>query len=210
MTDTTLDAGSRMTSYIAFHGNPKIKADLLARIDAHYQADEITQGTYWENGKGCAIGCMTHSPNGGHDQFPTRWGIPAQIAYLADVIFEALPPVEAKEWPRQLIEAIHVGADLSLAWDRWAAWMLHDLVAAGLDPDGVVSRMAALFDRSVNGNTPEASEWAEAARDTRDTRDTQAARAAWTARGAWAAQAAQDAEALVGILAGSPMAVRQP
>lgn len=42
---------------LAFFGDPKIKAKYLRRVKAHYKADEIIKGTYWENGKGCAVGC---------------------------------------------------------------------------------------------------------------------------------------------------------
>ena len=45
----------------AFHNDPSIKEKYLTRVQAHYKADEIIQGKYWENGKGCAVGCTIHS-----------------------------------------------------------------------------------------------------------------------------------------------------
>jgi hypothetical protein len=44
-------------SLIAFHNDQKIKDKYLARVEAHRKADEIIKGKYWENGKGCAVGC---------------------------------------------------------------------------------------------------------------------------------------------------------
>lgn len=46
-----------MENLIAFHGKQSIKDKLLAQLQAHYEADEIIKGIYWENGKGCAVGC---------------------------------------------------------------------------------------------------------------------------------------------------------
>ena len=189
-----------MTALIAFHGDEQVKADLLARIDAHYRADEITQGVYWERGKGCAVGCMTHDPDGGHEKFPELWGIPAQIAYLADSIFENLPAAEAKKWPRRLIEAIPVGADLTRVWDRWAAWMLADLAA---QPDALdcVRAMADLFHRAANGDEPSEQEWTTAARGAWAAWDAWTAWGAWDARAAWAARDAWTARAARGAWA---------
>ena len=45
----------------AFHGDPKVKTKYLKRVRAHRAADQIIHGTYWEDGKGCAVGCTIHS-----------------------------------------------------------------------------------------------------------------------------------------------------
>lgn len=42
---------------LVFHGKPAVKAKYLKRVRAHAKADEIVSGRYWENGKGCAVGC---------------------------------------------------------------------------------------------------------------------------------------------------------
>lgn len=44
----------------AFHNDKKIKAKYLARVKAHIKAGEVIKGKYWENGKGCAVGCTIH------------------------------------------------------------------------------------------------------------------------------------------------------
>lgn len=66
------------TTLIAYHGDPAIKAKYLTRIQAHEAADEIIHGKYWENGKGCAVGCTVHSNS--HAAFETELGIPRMLA----------------------------------------------------------------------------------------------------------------------------------
>jgi hypothetical protein len=116
---------------LTYHGNVSEKKATLKQLRHHRMLDQIVQGMYWEgngDGRGCAVGCLTHDPNGGHDQFPERWGVPVQLAYLMDQIFEALPKDEAVEWPVRIMSAIPVGRDLSRVYDRFCVWMLRDLV----------------------------------------------------------------------------------
>jgi len=59
---------------IAFNGDANLKARYLDRVKAHIEADEIIQGTYWENGKGCSMGCTVHSDS--HAQYEKELFIP--------------------------------------------------------------------------------------------------------------------------------------
>ena len=108
----------------AFHNNPLTKEKYINRLKDHYKADEIIQGQYWENGKGCAVGCTIHSSN--HLAFETELGIPKVLAKLEDEIFEGLPNELAKEFPLQFLSAINVGADLLKVWNYFAIWQLTD------------------------------------------------------------------------------------
>src|SRR5579883_28418 len=85
--------GERMMH--AFQNDPAVKAMYISRIKAHAAFDEIVQGTYWEegpfrdqiqHGRGCAVGCTIHSSE--HSRYETELGIPRQLAYLQDRIFE--------------------------------------------------------------------------------------------------------------------------
>ena len=172
----------------AFHNNPKIKADLVAQLEAHYAADEIIKGTYWENGKGCAVGCCVHGND--HGLFPVHFGIPESIAYLMDEIFEALPNEQAKEFPLKLVKSIQVGADLSKVENLFLEWLLIDPVhgVSRFNPDPCIPAVAALHRRVADGDSVNPEEW-DAAGDA-----AWAAGAAWAARAAaWAAWAAGDA-----------------
>jgi hypothetical protein len=182
-----------MTGTLTYHASVGEKRKTLAQLRAHRKLDQIVQGTYWreENGdsRGCAVGCLTHHPRGGHDQFPDRWGVPVQIAYLMDYIFEALPVDKAKDWPVRIMSAIPVGKDLSGVYDRWCVWVLRRLVVLAGVSAPVVEVMASLFERAVEGDEPTNMEWAQAAEAAR------AAQAAWAARAARAAEAARAARA---------------
>jgi hypothetical protein len=108
----------------AFLGKAEVKEKFLLRVRAHREADELIRGTYWENGKGCAIGCTIHSGN--HADYERLLGIPLILARLEDGIFESLPNGSAMLWPERFLSAIEPGADLSLVWPRFAVWMLVD------------------------------------------------------------------------------------
>lgn len=109
---------------LSFHNDPAIKEKYLNRLHLHYKADEIIQGTYWQNGKGCAVGCTVHSRN--HESYESELGIPRVLAYLEDGIFEGLPNEKAKEFPIQFLEAIPVGVDLEPVWRKFMIWLLID------------------------------------------------------------------------------------
>ena len=108
----------------AFHNDPALKEQILTQLQAHYDADEIIKGVYWENGKGCAVGCTIHSRH--HKNYETKLGIPEVLAYLEDNIFEWLPNDGAKEWPMRFIRVISVGVDLHKVWPQFAVFLLTD------------------------------------------------------------------------------------
>jgi hypothetical protein len=113
-----------MSGLRAFHGVSQIKDNLLTQLRAHYEADEIVHGVYWQNGKGCAVGCTVHSTD--HSGYEFFFGIPESLAYLEDAIFEGLPNKEAKDWPIAFMQAIPVGADLSDVTRRFFLAILGD------------------------------------------------------------------------------------
>ena len=189
---TYLDTPKKEGTMLAYHSDAKLKTKTLREMRAHRKADEIVQGRYWEDGKGCAVGCLTHDPRGGHDKYPTLWGIPEPLAYLEDTLFESLPVKDSKDWPVRFLRAIPVGADLSRAWDKWQAWCLRDLIPIAGENAHVVEVMAVLFERASLGDEPSDTEWSGAARAARD---------AWAAsRHQWALRAC---DALVEILIAS-------
>ena len=117
---------------IAYHNDPAIKLKLLADLQAHADADNIVKGQYWEDGKGCAVGCTLQSMNsdnddyGQHVEYESLLGIPQMLARLEDTIFEGLPNAEAKQWPMRFAAAIAPGADLSRVGWKWLHWLLTD------------------------------------------------------------------------------------
>lgn len=96
---------------LAFHCDPSIKEKYLKRVREHREADEIAQGQYWRNGKGCAVGCTLHGDD--HSAYERELGIPIALAYLEDRLFELMPLRRSKLWPEEFLQAVPVGADLS-------------------------------------------------------------------------------------------------
>src|SRR6266850_1492332 len=114
-----------MKPMIAYHGKPEIKEKYLARLKKHRKLDHLIKGTGWEtNGviKGCAVGCTLESYD--HFRYPVELGIPVQIAFLEDAIFEGLPQNDALAWPEQFLSAITPGVDLSEIWPKFAAELM--------------------------------------------------------------------------------------
>ena len=158
----------KKTPLLAFHGDPKIKQKYLDRVRKHREADQLVQGYgYWEDGKGCAVGCTLHS--GKHSDYPRLLGIPEVLSYLQDRLFEGLPVEEARAWPEAFYSAIKEGSDLELVWPRFAHWLLIDpefgviKYASTPDTKSAIEKIADLFDRWIAGNKPADDEWALAA-----------------------------------------------
>jgi hypothetical protein len=107
---------------LSFHSDPSIKSNYLARVAGHADADEIVKGRYWENGKGCAVGCTIHGE--AHESFERELGIPRMLAWLEDVIFEGLPNRFAKTWPERFLSSIVPGRDLSPVGWEFLHWLL--------------------------------------------------------------------------------------
>jgi hypothetical protein len=107
---------------LSFHSDPSIKLNYLARLAGHADADEIVKGRYWENGKGCAVGCTIHGD--AHESFERELGVPRMLAWLEDVIFEGLPNRLAKTWPERFLSSIAPGRDLSSVGWRFLHWLL--------------------------------------------------------------------------------------
>jgi hypothetical protein len=134
---------------LAYHNDPAIKSKLLADLQAHADADRLVKGQYWENGKGCAVGCTLHSVGAdgaasNHAEYETRLGIPQMLARLEDTIFEGLPNADAMGWPVRFSAAIHPGADLSRVGWKWLHWLLTN----GLPRVNDVAATAAIKQRA--------------------------------------------------------------
>ena len=172
---------------LAYHNDPKIKHKYLSRVRAHRKADELISGTYWEDGKGCAVGCTIHGSD--HSRYLDELGIPVEIAYLEDAIFEGLPNGQALKWPEAFLSAIRPGVDLSMVWPKFAYWLLvdekHGVVRFSKeekDVEDAINQVAGLYKQWIDEDVkPNQRKW-DAAWN-----------AAWIA--AWAAENAAGAAA---------------
>ena len=141
----------------AFRGDPKVKEKYLARVEAHRDADEIIHNTYWDNGVGCAVGCTIHSDD--HQAYEDELGIPEQLAYLQDMIFDSLPIEEARDLTVDFLESIPVGADLRPVVHQFLHWLLVDSgdgVIQYVQNDGVrdvIQEVADLHRQALRGHS---------------------------------------------------------
>jgi hypothetical protein len=172
----------------AFHGDPAIKDKYVARVRQHAAADAIVKGQYWENGKGCAVGCTIEGSE--HARYETELGIPEAIARVEDYLFERMPNEDAKTFPLRLLESIPVGADLSLVPTNLIIFILDDLQnVKEVKEDAAVSKAisdtAGLWKKVAAGKKVEASAWSAA--------ESAAESAAWSAARSAAESAAWSA-----------------
>ncbi|HZZ20295.1 MAG TPA: hypothetical protein VFE25_13040, partial [Opitutaceae bacterium] len=184
------------TTLLAFFNDPTRKEHYLARIEQHAKADELRQGFgYWKEDddghyRGCAVGCTLHSSN--HSAYETELGIPRALAHLEDQIFENLSKKDAMKWPKIFLEAVPVGADLSLVVTEFMLWLLVDkndgvIRVASAAGKIAIETVAALLRRKLAGDNPSVGEWNKAAAAAAE------AEARWAAAAAaarWAAAAA--------------------
>ena len=88
-------------------------------VQQHLEADAVMQGEYWQRdnnavgGRGCFIGCLAHDAD--TRVLERQYGIPRVFSRIAEAIFERLPIYEAKQFFRDIPEAIgRDGRDLTL------------------------------------------------------------------------------------------------
>lgn len=175
----------------------KNHAELTLEVAEHIAADAVVQGHYWTHGRGCFIGCLTHS----NDPAPAydRFGLPEPLLRIAEGIFERLTADEAKAFFAALPAAVgRDGKDLTrVHWQFLAAELralpaVKDHVQAAIDP--VIAGMDLLS---------EGREWPAAYAAYAADAAHAAARAA-----AYAAYAARDARAAARAAADAAYAAR--
>ncbi len=181
---------------IAYHGDEAIKSAILAQLSVHRLADELVKGQYWEDGKGCAVGCTLYSGN--HIEYEVRFGIPVVLARLEDRIFEGLPNGRAKAWPERFMGAIRPCANLAMVWPRFALWLLTEELPQRTVKypkcTAALADVAALYREFVEtGTSPAIDRWLKARKAAADA--AAAAYATHAAAAAYAAYAAADAAA---------------
>ena len=184
----------------AFHNNKKIQKKFLNRLAAHAKADEFIKGIYWENGKGCAVGCTIHSSD--HYQYEKQLGIPEWLARVEDRIFEHLPNAQAKKWPVDFLNAINIGSDLNKIKGPFLIFVLESALETFDNKKyskcaKAILAVIALWTKYPMGQTLENSaEWRDAAAYAAADAAAAAAAAAYAAAAAAAAaDAAADAAA---------------
>ena len=153
---------------LTFHGRQELKDQRIAQVRAHREADQLVKGIYWEKGKGCAVGCTVHGND--HRAYEIELGIPVELAFLEDLIFEELPNGQAMLWPERFLQAIPVGVDLRLSHisKRFVLALLVDEKRGLLSRCSAGSReglakIAEIVRRGIAAQTPEEADRADLA-----------------------------------------------
>ena len=156
---------------LAFKNTPMSKSEAIEKAVAHRLADEFAQGYWWENGKGCSLGCMFHdlTENNWFETASSQTGIPLEIVHLQDRVFEGLPAEKAKHWTERFYRAVPEGADLSSVTPKLLLWLLTDekhgvlrFTEDGSDHRRAVLTIADMLHRKIDGDDPTPGEWAAA------------------------------------------------
>jgi hypothetical protein len=182
---------------------------MKAEVAAHIAADAVIQGTYWKEGRGCFIGCLTHSVKA--EAVTDKFGMPLSLVKIAEHIFESLPAADAKAFFAAVPEAIGAdGKDLSRVHWLFLADTLRHLPPQTDDLKAAIDRVIDGMDRLSTGEDwPDAFAAADAAKAAYYAADAAdaAAYAAYAASAnyathavraaAYAAEAADDARAEV-------------
>ena len=153
----------------AFHGDPAIKDKFLQRVKRHRELDHLVQSYgYWNDGKGCAVGCTLELNENVHQAYPEQLGVPEWLAHLEDHIFEALPAEDAQQWPEQFLGAIPTGAEIpdSLR-DRFQVFWLERQKSQincqkYAEVETAIDGVIALLNQAIGGAEPESAAWSAA------------------------------------------------
>ena len=203
-----------MNKLIAYHGDRALKERVINELAKHREADQIIKGTYWEDGKGCAVGCVIKC--GDYSLYESEFGIPESLARLEDRIFEELENPLSQLWPERFMSAINVGADLSKVHLKFMHWLLTDFqklkncddasVNAAIDQCRTgIANVALLLNRCIHDDVVSGNEWAVAREATWEA----AAEATWGAERAAAWAAAEAAWAAAGAAGAAWAAARE-
>jgi len=89
-------------------------------------------------------------------------GISRILARIEDGIFEGLPNERAKEFPLQFLNAINVGADLSMVFPKFMHWLLvdsaHGIIKFAKNKEAIQT-VADLYQRKIDGENINLNEW---------------------------------------------------
>ena len=174
---------------LAFYDKPKLKEKYLKRVQKHYDLDEIIHGVYWDNGKGCAVGCTMEQGGEVHKAMEKTLGIPESLCLLEDKLFEGMKNGDAKEFPLRFLKAIKPGADLTRVEYKFKHWLLVDkhngvIQWAETESKKIIRHIAKLQKQASEGSMPSDEKWSaawSAAESAAESAAWSAAESAWSA-----------------------------
>ena len=151
------------------------KPELLEALAWYREEDRLRQGgSYWQGGRGCAVGCTLHEFATGEEErhvlYEDLFGISQELARLEDAVFEGMHPEAARAWPERFIGSIPEGADLECVADELALWILggEDSPMAAWRDSEYLQPTLELYRGHLDGLPSRRGDWKEAAGIARD------------------------------------------
>ena len=149
----------------AFHGDPAVKRELLARLKAHAQAGEvINRANVWQDGKGGPVACLAHDTD--LAVWQQRTGMPRAVGIALDTAASYLDaPEQAAQFSLEWLEAVSIGQDLRGVAPALLDWLLTDADvglwrSAESEPvRDMIGRVADLHRRVAANDAPPETEW---------------------------------------------------
>ena len=139
MTDHTPSGQQEIITMKTFP-NPRLTAEMFAAgMRVHAEADDLIRGTYGDTDsgrfRGCAVGCNievvtaalgVEIERGDHEALGETIGVPAELLYLQDALFEGLQGDASSQFAVAFASALRDGQDLSRVSDLFLAETLRD------------------------------------------------------------------------------------
>ena len=130
---------------------------MKSEIAAHIKADAVVQHQYWRGGKGCFIGCLTHSNLA--SKVTDLFGMPEPLVKICEHIFENSNTEDAKKFFSDVPDAIGKdGKDLSRVTWLFLIETLKSLPPQKREVKASIDRVIAGLELVANGET-----WLDAA-----------------------------------------------
>jgi hypothetical protein len=149
----------------AFHADPALKREMLARLKTHaLRGEVINAANVWKDGKGGPVSCMVHDTD--FAVWQERTGIPKAVGAALDVVASYMDgPDQAADFAAEWVEAVEVGQDLRGVAPALLAWLLSDSehgILRSVERDAArltIGAVADLHRRTAVGDVPPEAEW---------------------------------------------------
>lgn len=110
---------------LTFNSNPAIKDKYVELALKHQKSHDYLQSySFWNYGKGSAIGCLAEDSKDPYKALEFQTGVPEALNAFADSIFEKLPDGEYQTWAHRYVSSFGVGADATIAVHQFLEWLL--------------------------------------------------------------------------------------
>jgi len=171
---------------LSFHNKPKLKNHFVKQMKHHIKQDNLIQGSGWENGRGCFIGCSIEDYD--HEKWAKLTGCGGKwLGKLFDKIFEGLNVKDTIYFAANVYPSIPVGKDLTKVKHQFIIFILDQNIETLKDSkySGISEvRKAIQQCRILHESFLLTKVWDESAAESAESAAESAESAAWSAESA--------------------------